>query len=297
MHVVHLSPLHPLSLYLCTPQAENSHTNINSAATHCCPGTTLPHGLDSLASLSLLSVSQTQGFHVSVTFSADVLKTYCVLSPTHFPLPTKHPFLHFSGHPCPTLPVSHLCFSLSLLISLLFLLSLSLSLFLSPFLSVCISLSSFLFCFSHSLSFSTPRPTPNISLSPGLVSPWGKVSVPPATWVYPTESRLARVCRPSLALSLFIMLPSQSLFLIVSAVLSPRRLLSLTTWTCSSQSLSLSLPLPCLPSQRLLAPVIIFPGNSAHLYPSSLLPSPLPSLHGGPAHLPKPLLAGCVPNL
>ena len=122
-------------------------------------------------------------------FCRDVLKTYCVLSPTHFPLPPKHPFLHLSGHPCPTPPVSHLCFSLSLLISLLFLFSLSLSLFLSPFLSVCISLSSFLFCFSHSLSFSTPRPTPSISLSPGLVSPWGQVSVPPATWVYSTESR------------------------------------------------------------------------------------------------------------
>lgn len=96
---------------------------------------------------------------------------------------------------------------------------------------------------------------------------------------------------------------SISFSLTVSVVLSPGLILSLAV--CPCYSVSVSLPLSCLPSQCLLA-TIVSPSDCtplslslSHFLSSHLPPPPsLPlSLHGSPAHLPKPLLASRVPNL
>lgn len=143
----------------------------------------------------------TQGFRVSITFSADKL---CA-EPSTLPYPPKtsiSPSLwpHLSHSPCLCLSLLFECPNLSLL---------SRSVSFSPFLSICTSQLSFSVSviFSYSLLLASPQASPpaQASLLPGDKSP----SFQPHGSI---PQGLARVSHPSLALSLLIMLPSQSLF-------------------------------------------------------------------------------------
>lgn len=135
--------------------------------------------------------------------SAPFLQTYYVPGPP-LPYPPKtsiSPSLwpHLSHSPC-------LCLSL-LSGVLICLFSLSLSLF--SFLSVCTSQLSFSVSviFSYSLLLASPQASPPAQ---ALLLPGD--SLHPSSHGSTSHRGLARVSHPSLALSLLIMLPSQSLF-------------------------------------------------------------------------------------
>lgn len=114
-----------------------------------------------------------------------------------------------------------------------------------------------------------------VSLSSGLVSPW----------LSPFLMLLSQSLFLSLSLSSFLQAPPLfgCMHLLLSLCLSPPALSVLSVSPCSYR---------CCISKCLCTP--LSPISSPL---SSPTPTPTLSLLGSPAHLPKPLLASCVPNL
>lgn len=229
-------------------------------------------------------------------FCTRFLKTYCALSPTYFSLSPQHRDFSISGYTCPTLRLClySLCVSLSPLSfssSLCLCLSLSLTVCISfKCLSILVTLFPSLPPHAHPKCVFLCRPGPSLGTSLHRSSHMGLTTI--------VSLRSAGL---SVDLSLFTMLLSQSIFLSLSLSSSLQDLVSLWLYVRATQSLSLSLCLACPLSVSLLLLCLQVTAHLSLSLPFSLLSLPSSphslSLHGSPAHLPKPLLASRVPNL